>query len=89
MAVIVAPVVVLAMRHMHNQRATIRNFVIAAAAIALLCGAIAASSERLVNQCVAVGNTRCFDRGAGGMQAMFVGGYAIVAAIRSYSLWRG
>jgi hypothetical protein len=65
-----------------------RRFLIAAAVAGLSCGVLAATSKKLVDDCLAAGNTSCLDFGATGLQAMIVIGYAATALISGFLLWR-
>jgi ABC-type enterobactin transport system permease subunit len=67
---------------------TMRNFLIGAGVIALVCGTMEYVSERQVAQCLAAGNNDCYDAGTIGLQLLFVGGYAVSAWISAYSLYR-
>jgi hypothetical protein len=67
---------------------TIRNFLLGAGVIALLCGTMEYVSIRQVNQCLNAGNTDCVDAGTIGMQMVFVAGYAIAAWITAFSMHR-
>ena len=85
-AVLFAPVFFLARRR--GQHSTIKSFAIAGLVVVALCAAVGVSSQRLVDQCIAVGNTQCYDRGSTGMQALFLAGFGVAAIIRSYFLWK-
>jgi hypothetical protein len=79
------PVLVLARR---THRPTGRRFLIGAGACGLICGILGATSKRLVDQCLAAGNPTCVDYGTTGMQVLTVAGYALVALLGAYRLWR-
>ena len=85
MVVTALPVILLS-RHRNPVRA--RRFLVGAVAAGLVCGVLAATSEKLVDDCVAAGNPTCVDYGGTGMQAMIAVGYAAVALVRGYQLWR-
>jgi hypothetical protein len=66
----------------------IRNFLIGAAGVAIVCGFLSFSSKQLIAKCHDAGNTSCFDPGSTGMQAVFVVGYLIVAWVTTGLLYR-
>jgi len=85
LAILGGPLFLIAWRR--GRRTTIRNFVISGAVIALICGVLAWSSERLVRQCQEAGSPSCFDAGGDGLRFLFVGFYAVSAWINAYFIW--
>ena len=67
---------------------TIRRFAIAGLVLAIACGVIAGSSDRLISQCEAAGYPNCVDPGAAGMQLVMIGIYAVAAWIVAIPMWR-
>lgn len=65
-----------------------RQFIIAAAIVGGLCALLAWTSRVLVDQCIAAGNTACFDYGGKGFQVMLVAIYSIVALSTAISIAR-
>lgn len=84
MIVLTGPLVYLARQR--RLSTTIRNFVVSAGLVVLVCALMAFSSERLVEQCEAEKGSRCVDAGSVGMQVVIVTIYGIVALIRTYNL---
>lgn len=84
--VLFAPVFFLARRR--GLTSTIRAFALAGVIVIALCVGVELSSDRLIDQCLEAGNRQCYDGGSSGMQALFAGGYGVVAVIRSYFLWK-
>jgi hypothetical protein len=85
MVVAALPVVLLSRR---TNPARARRFLTAALVSGLVCGVLATTSEKLVDDCIAAGNPSCLDYGAAGMQLMIVIGYAAIALISGFRLWR-
>jgi hypothetical protein len=67
---------------------TVRRYLVGAAATGLVCAVVAASSERLVNQCEAAGNPDCLDFGSTGIQIIFLGGYGLAVLLTAYLIHR-
>ena len=67
---------------------TVQRYVIGAAGTGFVCALIAASSERLVSQCEAAGNSNCFDSGATGLQMLFLGGYGFAVLLAAFLIYR-
>ena len=65
-----------------------RRFVLGAFVAGFLCGVITATSDEFVARCRAAGNPQCVDYGSSGMFWMIVGGYAVVALLNAYLVWR-
>ncbi len=61
-----------------------RKFVLAALACGLVCGLVVASSNELIDQCKAQGNTQCHDSGATGLVTIVIGGFAVTSVVRAY-----
>ena len=81
------PVLVIAWRH--GRKKLFRNFLIAAATVAVLSAIIGASSAHLVEQCGgagAVGAERCVDLGSAGIRVLLLGGYILTALAEAYLL---
>lgn len=72
-----APVIVVAWRKGRHLMA--RRFLIAAGSVGILCAIISTTSEKLVSQCEAAGNTSCLDSGARGFQVLAVSIFAVGA----------
>lgn len=85
-AVMASPVFVVAWRR--GRRDTIRNFAVGTVAIGVLCGSIAAVSERQVAQCVAAGNSDCIDAGAAGLQLVIIGIFVLASWVAASVMWR-
>ncbi len=77
-----APLIFIARRR--GREALARRFLIAAAVVAGLSAAIAASSEVLVERCFEAGNTGCVDFGSSGFRMLLIGGYIIVVITEAY-----
>lgn len=71
-----------------NRFRPLRNFIISAVVIGIICATLATVSERQVMQCLDAGNTDCIDSGAVGMQLLFVGLYAVTAWVNALVMWR-
>lgn len=82
--VVCAPVLFFAYRN--KRRTLIKRFVTATAIGGVFCGVITAGSQRLVDRCVAEGNTSCFDAGADGMKLMLIGGFLCASVLWTYFL---
>ena len=65
-----------------------RRFTAGAVVAGFFCGVIAATSDQFVERCRAAGNPQCIDYGSSGMLWMIVGGYAFVALLNAYLVWR-
>jgi hypothetical protein len=85
-AVMASPVFVVAWRR--GRRDTIRNFAVGTVAIGVLCGSIAAISERQVAQCTAAGNSDCIDAGAAGLQLVIIGIFVLASWVAASVMWR-
>ncbi|HJQ77841.1 MAG TPA: hypothetical protein VJ948_11370 [Acidimicrobiia bacterium] len=71
-----------------NEPRLIRSFGLGALAIAALCAAVAAGSERQVSQCLDAGNSDCIDSGAAGLQLVMIVVYLIVAWSTAWLTYR-
>lgn len=80
------PVFVVAWRK--RRLTTIRSFLASAVGVGVLCGSIAAGSERQVTQCLEAGNADCIDSGAAGLQALMMAIYVIVAWVGAVLIYR-
>ena len=67
---------------------TIRRFALAGGVLALTCGIIAGTSDRLISQCEAAGYSNCVDPGAAGMQLVMIGIYVVAAWVVAIPMWR-
>ena len=81
------PVFVMAWRR--GRTAVALRFLIAAGVIGLFFGAVALSSQRLVEQCGASGSLACFDVGFKGLLLVVVIIYLIVSVAAAVRLARG
>ena len=79
------PLFVIAWRR--QKGTTIRNFGLAAIVIGILCGALAGVSDRQVEQCIAAGNSQCFDSGAAGMQFTLITFYVLITWVTAYAFY--
>ena len=77
------PAVVMARRRPYHRSAG-RKFLLAGLACGLFCGLVVASSDRLIEQCEAEGNTQCFDSGATGLVTLIVVGFLATSLVRAY-----
>jgi hypothetical protein len=77
-----APVLAVA-RH-YRQATTFRRFLIAAVAVGVVCGAMAAVSQRLEQQCQEAGNTSCQDYGGDGLVNLLLVGFLATSLGRAY-----
>ena len=66
----------------------VNRYLVGAAAMGMICAVIAASSERLVNQCRDAGNPTCYDFGATGLQLLFLGGYGFAVLLMAWLIHR-
>lgn len=80
------PLILVARRRGRNKQA--RNFLIAAAIIALSTTIILTTSDRLVEMCHDAGSSRCEDIGSTAFRMILIGGYIIVALIEAYLITR-
>ena len=80
------PLIWVARRRGRNKQA--RNFLIAAAIIALSTAIILTTSDRLVQQCHDAGSSRCEDIGSTAFRGILMGGYIIAAIVEAYLLSR-
>ena len=67
-----------------GRMATIRNFALVATLIGVACGALAAVSNRQVEQCMSSGSSGCIDWGTAGMQLTIIGFYVLAAWLTAY-----
>ena len=67
---------------------TMRNFLIGAGSVALLCSILAGVSDRQVQQCRDAGNSDCVDAGTAGMQALMIAIYVIASWMAAASIYR-
>lgn len=67
-----------------NLTQTTRRFLLSAAGIGTVIGFLAFSSERIVQQCEAAGNSACVDFGAPGLVLLAIVGYVTVAWARAW-----
>ncbi len=67
---------------------TLRNFAIGALLIGVLGAALEGVSERQVEQCLAAGNTDCFDSGTIGLQLLFVILFTVSAWSVAFVMYR-
>ncbi len=84
LSALATPVFILARRRAKMQ--TFRNFVIGVGVVGMLMAITHYTSDRLVAQCQAVGNTQCVDAGSTGMLVLFGIGFAVVAGVRAWQL---
>lgn len=70
-----------------GRRDTIRNFAIGAAAVAVLGGVVAITSERALEQCMAANGRACLDPGSDGVQLVMVVFYLIANWFVAYKMW--
>ncbi len=82
--VLAVPVFIVARRR--GRTTTIRNVVISAVVMSGLMGLTRFSSERLVDQCIEVGNTQCIDAGSTGILWLFGIGFTVVVWARAWNL---
>ncbi|MDH3301681.1 MAG: hypothetical protein OES24_14360 [Acidimicrobiia bacterium] len=82
--VLAIPVFVVARRR--HRTATIRNVAISAIVVGGLMGMTRYTSDRLVEQCIEVGNTQCFDAGSTGILWLFAIGFTVVVWARAWNL---
>ncbi len=87
LAVLSIPLWVVATRS--GRRDTIRNFVVAGGAVAMLAALLEADSERKVLQCFEAGNPTCVDSGAIGMILVMAALYVVAAWFAAFSIWKG
>lgn len=86
MAAFAAPAVTIA--HRAGRPAIARRFLVAVPVCGLLCGLSAAGSERLINQCLNAGNTRCFDGGGAGFIFLVAGAMLAVSLVSAWVVAR-
>ncbi len=82
--VLALPVFVVGLRR--NRPTTIRNVAIAALVIGGLMAVTRYTSNELVQQCIDVGNTRCFDAGSTGILWLLAIGFTVVVWLRAWNL---
>ena len=82
-----APAIVLARRQ--GEGATVRRFVRAVLIAGAFFGVMFASSRRLTDQCVAEGNTQCYDSGATGLTVIVIVGFVVVSGVRTWRFING
>ncbi len=80
------PVIYFARRQ--GRTSTIRNFLVAAVAVALAVALTRVVGDLSLEQCYEAGNRQCIDPGSVGLGVLFVGGYIVVALGRAWSLRR-
>lgn len=80
------PLILVARRRGRNRQA--RNFLIAAAIIALSTTIILITSDRLVQECHDAGSSRCEDIGSTAFRGILIGGYIIAVLVEAYLLSR-
>lgn len=66
---------------------TIRRFLIAAVAVGLLIGTVAATSGQSLEQCELANGRSCNDYGSTGMQLTIVVIFTIVSWVKALALW--
>jgi hypothetical protein len=81
------PAVLVARRDPRRHPGVVRKFVIGAVLTGLVCGSLYAISDRLVDQCLAEGNTQCHDAGGTGILVMIAGGFLAVSSARAYFMY--
>lgn len=86
MVVLAVPLIVVAVRLKRSP--VLVRYLLIALALAVLVAGIEATSNLLVERCVAAGNVGCVDYGASGGKVMIIGGFAVVSWIRARNLWR-
>lgn len=69
-----------------DEPGTIRRFTVASAIAGVFLGVVVGTSRRLTDQCVAEGNTQCFDAGATGLIYLVIFGFVVVSATRTWQL---
>jgi len=82
--VVTIPLFVLA--HRRSKRTTTKNFAIAALVVGALMAITSFTSDRLVQQCIDVGNTQCVDYGSTGFLLLMGIGYLLATSIRTWTL---
>jgi len=82
--VLAVPVFVVARRRRRPN--TIRNVAISAVVVGGLMGLTRFTSNRLVEQCIDVGNTQCYDAGSTGILWLFAIGFTVVVWARAWNL---
>lgn len=65
---------------------TIRNVAISAVVVGGLMAMTRYTSDRLVEQCIEVGNTQCIDAGSTGILWLFAIGFTVVVWARAWNL---
>jgi hypothetical protein len=85
---LLAAVPVFLVGRVRNEPRLVRSFGLGAIAVAILCAAIAAGSERQVAQCLEAGNSDCIDSGAAGLQLVIVVIYVIAAWSTAWLTYR-
>lgn len=85
-AALAAPVFYVAWKK--GRGGTIRNFAIGSILIGVLGAALEGVSERQTEQCVAAGNSDCFDSGTIGLQLLFVFLFTVAAWSVAYVMYR-
>jgi len=72
--------------HRRNRKTTIRNVAISALVMGGLMGITRYTSNELVQQCIDVGNTQCYDAGSTGILWLFAIGFTVVVWSRAWNL---
>lgn len=85
---LLAAVPVFIVGRLRKEPRLIRSFGLGALAIAILCAAVAAGSERQVTQCLDAGNSDCVDSGAAGLQLVMIVVYVIAAWSTAWLTYR-
>ncbi|MEM9565112.1 MAG: hypothetical protein AAGA93_20985 [Actinomycetota bacterium] len=78
------PAVIAARRNRRRYPDAERKFVLGAIGCGLVCAVLLAISDRLVDQCLAEGNTQCDDAGGIGPIVMIGVGFLAVSLFRTY-----
>ncbi len=78
------PAVVAARRNRRRYPEAERKFLTAAVVCGVLCAILLAISNRLVDQCLAEGNTQCADAGGIGPIVLIGVGFLAVSLFRTY-----